>query len=95
MVLTVNMIGNGKVLAVCNMTLDTFQTEDVIRKEYEDVLQHAFEKIKGINGNAADVMQTATEMVMEKYPDMVLISVNDERQRANPKNSINLNFSRH
>lgn len=87
MILTVNMIENNKLLAVCNLIIDSEHPEDV-RKAYAEELI----KVQ-CKGTAADLMQKATERVMERCPDMVLIDVNDDRSKTNQKNAIHLRFS--
>ena len=88
MILTINFIGDNKLLAVCNLTIDTEHPEDV-RNAYMEELP----KVE-LTGTAADLMKKATEKVMERYPDMVLLDVNDDRARSNQKEAIHLHLTK-
>lgn len=86
MILTINIIGENKLLAVCNLTIDT-EHPDAVRDAYVEELPKA-----ELTGTAADLMQKVTEKVMERCPDMVLLEVNDDRSKANQKDAIHLHL---
>ena len=88
MILTINFIGDNKLLAVCNLTIDTEHPEDV-RNAYMEELP----KVE-LTGTVADLMQKATEKVMERCPDMVLLDVNDDRSRSSQKEAIHLHLAK-
>lgn len=43
--------------------------------------------------NVADVYAKASETVCAKYPGTMVLSVNDDRKKSNPKCSLNLKLS--
>lgn len=88
MILTINIIGDNKLLALCNLTIDTEHPEDV-RNAYIQELP----KVELV-GTAADLMQKVTESVMERCPDMVLLDVNDDRSKSNQKEAIHLQLTK-
>lgn len=49
-------------------------------------------KKKRGRATATDFLMIATKKVMERYPDVILLSVNDDRRKGNQKTAINFEF---
>lgn len=96
MIVTINTIDDKKekLLAVCNITVDLGDiSEKQILQAYSDVLPACFQDAKRNHGTLADVFAKASEEVCGKYPEIVVLSVNDDRKKSNPKCSLNLELS--
>ena len=92
MIVTINMIDDQKekLLAVCNITIDPGDiSEKQILQAYSDALPACFDDAK----RNQDVFAKASEEVCGKYPEIVVLSVNDDRKKSNPKCSLNLELS--
>ena len=92
MIVTINMIDDKKekLLAVCNITIDPGDiSEKQILQAYSDMLPACFKDAKHNHGTFADVFAKASEEVCGKYPEIVVLSVNDDRKKSNPKCSLN------
>ena len=91
MTLTINFVDNTestpKLMATCNLNIDTNEP-DIIKNEY----QQAIQKIHA--GTAAELLAQATETVLSRHPESVLLSVNDDRRFADPANTLNVNMRR-
>lgn len=82
MILTVQFVENTKnkskkVLGVCNMDISTSDFKGV-KKCYVKVLDNLLKN--KFKGNAAQLLQKASELVLFEYQDMVLLSVDDNRK---------------
>lgn len=96
MIVTINTIDDKKekLLAVCNITVDPGDiSEKQILQAYSDVLPACFQDAKRNHGTLADVFAKASEAVCAKYPGTMVLSVNDDRKKSNPKCSLNLELS--
>lgn len=81
MILTVQFIDNSnnrkkKILGVCNIDIDTSNFKNV-QNCYVQALKQLLKN--KFNGNAANLLQKATEIVQVQNPDMILLSVDDNR----------------
>lgn len=86
---TVNFACDNQLLGDININIDT-EHPDVILKAYKD----AIAALNGYNGNAAQFMQYITEIVKKEHPEMVLLSVNDDRNlSAMPEYTLNINLT--
>ena len=79
MILTVQFIENTKgkskkVLGVCNMDIGTSDFKGV-KKCYAKTLNNLLKN--KFNGNAAQLLQKASELVLFEYQDMILLSVDE------------------
>lgn len=82
MILTVQFIENTKgknknVLGVCNMDISTSDFKGV-KKCYVKVLDNLLKN--KFQGNAVQLLQKASELVLFEHPDMILLSVDDNRK---------------
>lgn len=82
MILTVQFIENTKgknkkVLGVCNMDISASDFKGV-KKCYAKVLNNLLKN--KFNGNAAQLLQKASELVLFEHQDMILLSVDDNRK---------------
>ena len=81
MVLTINFIDQTKCLAFCNINIDTNEP-DAILTSYQETIPKVH--TPGYSGTAAQLLQEVTGIVMQEHPDMVVISVNDDRRLSAP-----------
>lgn len=82
MILTVQFVESTKsrkkkVLGVCNMDISTSDFKSV-KKCYAKTLNNLLKN--KFNGNAAQLLQKASELVLFEYQDMILLSVDDNRK---------------
>jgi len=61
---------------------------DGIKAEYQQVIQEIHAE------TAAELLARATETVLSRHPESVLLSVNDDRRLADPANTLNVNMRR-
>lgn len=91
MTLTINFVDNTeaapKLMATCNLDVDTNEP-DGIKAEYQQVIQEIHAE------TAAELLARATETVLSRHPEAVLLSVNDDRRLADPANTLNVNMRR-
>lgn len=96
MIQTINLIkkAGSKIIAIANLELDTLQDEETIKESYENVLDDSLKTAQKKRGRATatDFLMIATKKVMERYPDVILLSVNDDRRKGNQKTAINFEF---
>ena len=98
MILTVNFVNQKirppKLMAFCNLTIDALQSDAEVIKAYEQALPHAMKNLKTKKKpfNAADIMIEAQALVNGKYPDLVLLNVDEYRSHLNPRASLNMNL---
>ena len=89
--LTINFVDNTeaapKLMATCNLDVDTNEP-DGIKAEYQQVIQEIHAE------TAAELLARATETVLSRHPESVLLSVNDDRRLADPANTLNVNMRR-
>lgn len=87
MTLTINFVDNTeaapKLMATCNL-----DEPDGIKAEYQQVIQEIHAE------TAAELLARATETVLSRHPESVLLSVNDDRRLADPANTLNVNMRR-
>ena len=81
MVLTINFIDQTKCLAFCNINIDTNEP-DAILTSYQETIPKVH--TPGYSGTAAQLLPEVTGIVMQEHPDMVVISVNDDRKLSAP-----------
>lgn len=99
MLQTINIIGNmkngtKKFLAVANIELDTLVSQEEIQEEYKKVLPFCMKEMKKKKcGNMAEVLNLATQKVMESYPGTILLSVNDDRTKGKQDTAINFELN--
>ena len=97
MILTIQFIDNSnnekkKALGVCNMDIDTSNFNNV-QNCYVQVLKQLLKN--KFNGNAANFLQKATEIVQAQNPDMILLSVDDSRNNMGKfENTIRVELSK-
>lgn len=88
MVLTINFTDQTKCLAFCNINIDTDEP-DAILTAYQETIPEVH--TPGYPGTAAQILQEVTGIVMQEHPDMVVISVNDDRKlSASPEYTLNV-----
>lgn len=98
MIQTINLIKKAgskrKIIAIANLELDTLQDEETIKESYENVLDDSLKTAQKKRGRATatDFLMIATKKVMERYPDVILLFVNDDRRKGNQKTAINFEF---
>lgn len=68
---------NKNVLGVCNMDISTSGFKDV-KKCYVKILDNLLKN--KFQGNAVQLLQKASELVLFEHPDMILLSVDDNRK---------------
>lgn len=81
MVLTINFIDQTKCLAFCNINIDTNEPGAILTA-YQETIPKVH--TPGYPGTAAQLLQEVTGIVMQEHPDMVVISVNDDRKLSAP-----------
>lgn len=81
MVLTINFTDKTECLAFCNINIDTNEP-DAILTAYQETIPKVH--TPGYSGTAAQLLQEVTGIVMQEHPDMVVISVNDDRRLSAP-----------
>ena len=84
MVLTINFTDQTKCLAF-------FDTDkpDAILTAYQETIPKVH--TPGYPGTAAQLLQEVTGIVMQEHPDMVVVSVNDDRKlSAPPEHTLNV-----
>ena len=81
MILTINFIDKTECLAFCNINIDTDEP-DAILTAYQETIPKVH--TPGYSGTAAQLLQEVTGIVMQEHPDMVVISVNDDRKLSAP-----------
>lgn len=81
MVLTINFTDQTKCLAFCNINIDTDEP-DTILTAYQETIPKV--NTPGYPGTAAQLLEEVTGIVMQEHPDMVVVSVNDDRKLSAP-----------
>lgn len=88
MILTINFTDKTECLAFCNINIDTNEP-DAILTAYQETIPKVH--TPGYSGTAAQLLQEVTGIVMQEYPDMVVVSVNDDRKlSASPEHTLNI-----
>lgn len=88
MILTINFTDQTKCLAFCNINIDTNEP-DAILTAYQETIPKVH--TPGYSGTAAQLLQEVTGIVMQEHPDMVVVSVNDDRKlSASPEHTLNI-----
>ena len=88
MILTINFTDKTECLAFCNINIDTNEP-DAILTAYQETIPKVH--TPGYSGTAAQLLQEVTGIVMQEHPDMVVVSVNDDRKlSASPEHTINI-----
>lgn len=88
MVLTINFTDQTKCLAFCNINIDTDEPDSILTA-YQETISKGH--TPGYSGTAAQLLQEVTGIVMQEHPDMVVISVNDDRKlSAPPEHTLNV-----
>lgn len=88
MILTINFIDKTECLAFCNINIDTDEP-DAILTAYQETIPKVH--TPGYSGTAAQLLQEVTGIVMQEHPDMVVVSVNDDRKlSASPEHTLNI-----
>lgn len=88
MVLTINFTDQTKCLAFCNINIDTDEPDSILTA-YQETIPKVH--TPGHSGTAAQLLQEVTGIVMQEHPDMVVISVNDDRKlSAPPEHTLNV-----
>lgn len=81
MILTINFIDKTECLAFCNINIDTDEP-DAVLTAYQETIPKVH--TPGYSGTAAQLLNEVTGIVMQEHPDMVVISVNDDRKLSAP-----------
>lgn len=88
MILTINFTDTTECLAFCNINIDTNEP-DAILTAYQETIPKVH--TPGYSGTAAQLLQEVTGIVMQEHPDMVVVSVNDDRKlSASPEHTLNI-----
>ena len=88
MILTINFTDKTECLAFCNINIDTNEP-DAILNAYQETIPKVH--TPGYSGTAAQLLQEVTGIVMQEHPDMVVVSVNDDRKlSASPEHTLNI-----
>lgn len=88
MVLTINFTDQTKCLAFCNINIDTDEPDSILTA-YQETIPKVH--TPGYPGTAAQLLQEVTGIVMQEHPDMVVISVNDDRKlSASPEYTLSV-----
>lgn len=88
MILTINFTDKTECLAFCNINIDTNEP-DAILTAYQETIPKVH--TPGYSGTAAQLLQEVTGIVMQEHPDMVVVSVNDDRKlSASPEHTLNI-----
>lgn len=88
MILTINFTDKTECLAFCNINIDTNEP-DAILTAYQETIPKVH--TPGYSGTAAQFLQEVTGIVMQEHPDMVVVSVNDDRKlSASPEHTLNI-----
>lgn len=87
-ILTINFTDKTECLAFCNINIDTNEP-DAILTAYQETIPKVH--TPGYSGTAAQLLQEVTGIVMQEHPDMVVVSVNDDRKlSASPEHTLNI-----
>ena len=88
MILTIIFTDKTECLAFCNINIDTNEP-DAILTAYQETIPKVH--TPGYSGTAAQLLQEVTGIVMQEHPDMVVVSVNDDRKlSASPEHTLNI-----
>lgn len=88
MVLTINFTDKTECLSFCNINIDTNEP-DAILTAYQETIPKVH--TPGYSGTAAQLLQEVTGIVIQEHPDMVVVSVNDDRKlSAPPEHTLNV-----
>lgn len=88
MILTINFTDKTECLVFCNINIDTNEP-DAILTAYQETIPKVH--TPGYSGTAAQLLQEVTGIVMQEHPDMVVVSVNDDRKlSASPEHTLNI-----
>ncbi len=88
MILTINFTDKTECLAFCNINIDTNEP-DAILTAYQETIPKVH--TPGYSGTAAQLLQEVTGIVMQEHPDMVVVSVDDDRKlSASPEHTLNI-----
>lgn len=88
MILIINFTDKTECLAFCNINIDTNEP-DAILTAYQETIPKVH--TPGYSGTAAQLLQEVTGIVMQEHPDMVVVSVNDDRKlSASPEHTLNI-----
>lgn len=88
MILTINFTDKTECLAFCNINIDTNEP-DAILTAYQETIPKVH--TPGYSGTAAQLLQEVTGIVMQEHPDVVVVSVNDDRKlSASPEHTLNI-----
>lgn len=88
MILTINFTDKTECLAFCNINIDTNEP-DAILTAYQETIPKVH--TPGYSGTAAQLLQEVTGIVIQEHPDMVVVSVNDDRKlSASPEHTLNI-----
>lgn len=88
MILTIDFTDKTECLAFCNINIDTNEP-DAILTAYQETIPKVH--TPGYSGTAAQLLQEVTGIVMQEHPDMVVVSVNDDRKlSASPEHTLNI-----
>ena len=88
MILKINFTDKTECLAFCNINIDTNEP-DAILTAYQETIPKVH--TPGYSGTAAQLLQEVTGIVMQEHPDMVVVSVNDDRKlSASPEHTLNI-----
>lgn len=88
MILTINFTDKTECLAFCNINIDTNEP-DAILTAYQETIPKVH--TPGYSGTAAQLLQEVTGIVMQEHPNMVVVSVNDDRKlSASPEHTLNI-----
>ena len=88
MILTINFTDKTECLAFCNINIDTNEP-DAILTAYQETIPKVH--TPGYSGTAAQLLQEVTGIVMQEHPDLVVVSVNDDRKlSASPEHTLNI-----
>lgn len=88
MILTINFTDKTECLAFCNINIDTNEPNAILTA-YQETIPKVH--TPGYSGTAAQLLQEVTGIVMQEHPDMVVVSVNDDRKlSASPEHTLNI-----
>ena len=88
MILTINFTDKTECLAFCNINIDTNEPDEILTA-YQETIPKVH--TPGYSGTAAQLLQEVTGIVMQEHPDMVVVSVNDDRKlSASPEHTLNI-----
>lgn len=96
MILTIRFVEeteskNPAVLALCNLEIKA-NDKEAVKDSYQKLIPKVHNQ--NFSGNATMLLQEVTALVMSKYPNMILMSVNDDPRKCSKTHFLDVELTR-